>query len=574
VIYKIRNGVAEKIYHTPDLQFLAMTHLSNGRRLLVTNQGIKQLNLSGKKKFELTTPIEFSRNQSLSFYQIYETRDRRVLIPFGNREIWIMQPQGDTLALIRKETPNADIRNFTESMTGDTIYAATSKGLYLLDHHSSSFIFRESWQLGVKSILSAITDKDGKVWATTATGLWQGDESRLFRYGLQDGMQSDDFSAAACLLASDGTIWIGLGAGLLRFHPDSIAPYPFPPRVHIEELFINNIPRKGENVDELWGIKVKYSENNFRFSVVASGYHLPENNTLRYRLVNYENEWKTTENNAKLEFSKLPPRKYTLEIVGSNINGIESDVKYFRIKIIPPFWQSAWFWILVIIVLSGSFYQIYKYRIAQLLRIERLRNQISTDLHDDIGATLSNVNILTTLVRQKLPPNSDALQLLARIEEEVQSSAESLDDIIWSINPKNDPLDRVLARMRRFATEVFEAKDIKGELRFTPEAKRLRLDMAKRRQFYLFFKEAVNNLAKYSQCRNAVVAVAYENKRLSVSIEDDGIGFDMATTREGSNGLSTMRQRAQNLHGKFEIFSAPGQGTKVEISFPITEIRD
>ena len=197
-----------------------------------------------------------------------------------------------------------------------------------------------------------------------------------------------------------------------------------------------------------------------------------------------------------------------------------------------------------------------------------MRKNISSDLHDDIGAALSNINILTQLARQKSNDPPAVLAILNRIEEESSTSSESLDDIIWSVNPQNDSMERVLSRMRQYANEVFESKNIEGTVSFDGDLANLTLQMDRRRDFYLIFKEALNNLSKYAQCREATIKVKINENKIVLTITDNGVGFDPLSKNEG-NGQKTMRQRAERLEGKLTIESEKGKGTKVRLSLPI-----
>jgi signal transduction histidine kinase len=200
--------------------------------------------------------------------------------------------------------------------------------------------------------------------------------------------------------------------------------------------------------------------------------------------------------------------------------------------------------------------------------MEKLRNRVARDLHDDMGSTLSTINILSAMAKTKM--NVDAVktsEYLTKISDNSQRMMEAMDDIVWSIKPSNDSLQRITARMREFATNVLEAKDM--ALRFEVDEKvcDIKLNMAARRDFFLIFKEAVNNVAKYSKANTVTISVACKNRRLLMKVKDDGVGF--ATGRADGNGLSNMQKRADAMNGSISIISAPGKGTEVVMSIPI-----
>ncbi len=146
---------------------------------------------------------------------------------------------------------------------------------------------------------------------------------------------------------------------------------------------------------------------------------------------------------------------------------------------------------------------------------------------------------------------------------------EAMDDIVWSINPMNDSMQRITARMREFATGVLEARNIRFSFRVDEEVAELKLNMEERRDLFLVFKEAVNNLAKYSQCKNAQIELRVNKHNLQMMIRDDGIGFDPELTDSG-NGLNNMRKRAQSLEGRLVIESSADESSTVLLEVPLT----
>jgi signal transduction histidine kinase len=152
--------------------------------------------------------------------------------------------------------------------------------------------------------------------------------------------------------------------------------------------------------------------------------------------------------------------------------------------------------------------------------------------------------------------------------EEVQQISSSLDDIVWNISPKNDELTHLLARMRRYSSEILEAKQINYELIIPEGFHNIKLSMEQRRNFYMIFKEAVNNLVKYSKCSNAIINIEIKDRILHLSIKDNGIGFD-TNKQSDRNGLKNLKARGEQLKGSIRIESEPGKGTEINLNFPI-----
>ena len=199
---------------------------------------------------------------------------------------------------------------------------------------------------------------------------------------------------------------------------------------------------------------------------------------------------------------------------------------------------------------------------------ERIRENISSDLHDEIGSTLSSIAILSEALQRKTA-SGDNHESIGVITERTRQVMDTMSDIVWSINPLNDEMDVVLVKIREFAVETLEAKEILLHFHTDEVLPTLRLAIEQRKDFYLFFKEAINNAAKYARATEVWVSITKEGKDIQMKIQDNGQGFDPELIRRG-NGLQNMQERAHRLNGNWRLESTPGQGTRIDLSFPIT----
>jgi signal transduction histidine kinase len=202
------------------------------------------------------------------------------------------------------------------------------------------------------------------------------------------------------------------------------------------------------------------------------------------------------------------------------------------------------------------------------------RNRIASDLHDDIGAALSSIRIYSGAAQKNLHTNvEETADLIARINEGSTGMMERMGDIVWSINPKNDTAQSLLLRMKTFASEVLSTLDIRIAYHVDNSITDLHPTMTARRNIYLIFKEAVNNIAKYSKASNVVVEMSIADNQFLLHIADDGVGFHTAQAQQG-NGLVNMNNRAKALHGQLHITSHVGRGTKLQFKVDLKTISD
>lgn len=208
--------------------------------------------------------------------------------------------------------------------------------------------------------------------------------------------------------------------------------------------------------------------------------------------------------------------------------------------------------------------------IAQLQENEQVRTRIARDLHDDIGSTLSSIAILSQVARQHSQKSHNPSEILEKISNSAQKMMDSMHDIVWTTQPSNDSLNSVTVRMREFAAEVLEAKNILYQIQVDEPLLALKLPTKHHYDFYMIFKEAINNAAKYSEATQVQVQVNRENGELRLHIRDNGKGFEQNSVKSG-NGLKNMQKRAAQLDGKLHIYSRPGEGTLIQVSMPITQ---
>lgn len=200
----------------------------------------------------------------------------------------------------------------------------------------------------------------------------------------------------------------------------------------------------------------------------------------------------------------------------------------------------------------------------------RIRERISRDIHDDMGSNLSTINILSGVAIKTLsssPNGPKTKEILGKISIMSNLVMESIDEIVWSIDPQHDSFEKVIARMRLLGAQL-ENQGVSFSFKVNGDPSKCTLSVEQRHDFYLIYKEAITNIAKYAKCKNVIVTLVIEATEILLSIKDDGIGFDVDTQLNG-NGLNNMKNRSKNLTGRLKIESALNQGTTIELEFPV-----
>jgi signal transduction histidine kinase len=327
-------------------------------------------------------------------------------------------------------------------------------------------------------------------------------------------------------------------------------------------------------------IALPYDRNFLSFEFVALGYTASGKNRYRYMLEGLDETWIDAGNRRYTSYTNLDPGHYVLRICASNNDGAwNSRGVTMAIAIIPPYWRTWWFRLLALVGIAGILFLMYRYRVNKLVEIERIRTSIATDLHDDIGSTLTEIALFSDvgLREVKAKPRSSTLTeeertRLVTLFSDTGSTARTLidamNDIVWAIDPKNDSFEFLLLRMKMHATKMLEAKGINYDINIPPELASLRLPLGMRRRLFLIFKEAINNILRHARPSRVVLTMRREGRSLMMTIADDGTGFDPRNTTRG-NGLHNMEERARSIGGELAISSSRGLGTTITLHAPI-----
>jgi signal transduction histidine kinase len=221
---------------------------------------------------------------------------------------------------------------------------------------------------------------------------------------------------------------------------------------------------------------------------------------------------------------------------------------------------------LAIIAFAGLiFLAVYLYRKQHKKRLESIRNRIATDLHDDMGSTLSSIRIFSDVAKKQIEEvKPETVQLLDRISNNATTLSENMQDIIWTIRSDNDTLEDLVSRMREFGLRVCDAKHIQFNIHVSQSFKASKLSLEQRRNLYLIFREALNNAVKYAESSQIDLILNLKRRFLKMELNDNGKGFEPGTIKRG-NGLNNLEKRAKEIGGQIEIKSQPGKGTCINL---------
>src|SRR5262249_23816543 len=301
----------------------------------------------------------------------------------------------------------------------------------------------------------------------------------------------------------------------------------------------------------------------------------------QYKLEGADQDWGPPTEQRSVTY-RLAPGRYKFLVRAVNSDDLPSGTPaVITFRILPPVWARWWFLALVAIGTALILYRFYRYRVARLLELERVRTRIATDLHDDIGSSLSRMAILSEVAKQRMDgaDRQQASSILTEIAESARGVVESMSDIVWAIDPRRDDLSNVVFRLRQFASDLLGANGIAWTLQAPSEFDKVNLNPKQRRPLFLIFKEAINNSARHSACRSVRLRLSIVHNRIIAEIGDDGLGFAVPLLHQqggngpGVHGLENIRMRAAQLGGYLTIDSSPDRGTLVRVEVPLKKTK-
>ncbi len=439
-------------------------------------------------------------------------------------------------------------------------------------------------------------DEFGQLWLSTHHGLQRIAKDELNRcadgtistlasqvYDQHDGLPTIELTgglqAAGCQTA-DGRLWLSSNKGILVVDPARIKSNPKPPPVVLESLLIDGtaVPfRHGEVAGRL---PPRHQRLEFRFGGLS--FVAPNKVLFKYRLDGLDQKWIDAGNRRTAFYSQLPAGAYRFRVIACNNDGLWNTAgASLAFSVAPFFWQTWWFTsacaALALAILTMLVRHFARRRLHQRLQalerqnaVERERARIAQDIHDDIGASLSRITMLSQPVRSQLAQPEQTATVLSRIYSTARETTDALDEIVWAVDPRHDTLDGFADYMGMFAQDILTAADVRYRLELPAEIPAWPLTADTRHNLFLAFKEALNNAVRHAAATEVHISLNVQPDSFTLTIRDNGCGFDLqqrGPARPGragaGNGLSNMQTRLARIGGRCEIATEIKTGTRV-----------
>lgn len=417
-------------------------------------------------------------------------------------------------------------------------------------------------------VTTLVDDLRGRIYIGTSHGVDRLDPASgdVGHFDTRDGLPNNYVTTS--LRSADGSLWFGTKAGAGRLVEDT-GPLAPPPPTYLTHVTVAGTPHAIAVGGELDAgeIALGPDENQLDLAFTSPAFGVGESLRFQYRLED-DAAWSAPVAEREVHFPRLPPGRYRFSVRAVLGAGTVSPAARATFVILAPLWQRWWFVALVALALAGIGHRLYRVRLAHLLAIERVRTRIATDLHDDLGSSLSRIAILSEVASRRAATHEPITAQLGDIGRSARELVDVASDIVWSTDPRRDDLHSLLVRLRGFASDVLEGCGLTWSMEVPADPERIKLGPEHRRQLFLILKEAIHNAARHAGATRVEITITRGDGALVATVRDDGRGFDPGAPRDG-NGLPSMRARAERAGGSLRVESAAGAGTSVIARLPL-----
>ncbi|HEX7617649.1 MAG TPA: two-component regulator propeller domain-containing protein, partial [Verrucomicrobiae bacterium] len=406
-------------------------------------------------------------------------------------------------------------------------------------------------------------------------------------YGKADGLPTRECSAGsqpATCRTSDGKLWFPTIKGLASVNPADLKPNPRWPLLMIESIIVDRREQKTNQLLSTWlpSITIPPGSEELEIHYTALNFSAPELVRFRCWLENHETTWSEASEERVARYPKLPPGHYSFHVKASNEDNVWSgpDAAVLSITVQPQFWQTGWFRLAAVVLILGIVAAIVRYVSTQKLQrqlqslqqreaLERERARIARDLHDQLGANLTQVALLGEMAEADKDAPSEVESHAQQISQTARETTRSLDEIVWAVNPANDTLDGLVNYAGKYAQEYLALAGLRCRANFPSQLPAITIPPEVRHNVFLAFKEAIHNVVKHAQATEARIRLRLEPEDFILEVEDNGRGMRNQPAPQNRNGLRNMKKRMEDIHGDFSISGGADGGTVVRLTVPI-----
>lgn len=434
----------------------------------------------------------------------------------------------------------------------DSLFLIANGGICILNNKTNKFRYLTSADgLPAEQVTNLILDNKKRLWVTADGGLYRLNiDNKLYvSYGAADGIVNDIFQVASATVLQDGRIALGTPKDFVVFDPDKTVGNKQAPPVIISGIISGSSYLSVDSIIENDKLVLNYDNTFIRFELSTLNFR--DTYYMYYMLEGLDKEWKLVHNN-ELTYQFLPAGSYTLKLKSMNSEGAESKITALHMQVNPPFWQTWWFYSLIIILAVAILFWLDHSRVKRKTAMLKMRSDIADNLHRDINAALDNITILSKMAKLKADSEPEKSK---EFIEEIHSKSENMtlvmSDMLWSIDPENDSMQKLLQRFREHIEALKNENRVYIDLLVDKKAENLPLEMNIRNDVLRLFKNGVRSVIR-TGAKNCRIHITYERSVLIYTLEFDTEALDI-TQLHNIRLRNDLSERLNRLNAKLEF---------------------
>lgn len=441
---------------------------------------------------------------------------------------------------------NKIIEGFMSTLPYDdsTVFISTWTKLYRLNRRTNVLqpVHLPGSLLG--DIAAMEKDNDGYLWISTSNGLYRYLPSKgvLVFFNREDGIGNDRFIIAATCRLRDGRLLFGADDSFIGFNPQQINFRNSEQKAVLTSIVAGRKELPADSVMQLDVLTLSPGDNSLVFDF--SSLSFTNYSQIQYKLINIDKDWQVADKDNKASFPFLPPGHYTLLLRTLNAEGMASQLTTLNIRIKAPFYQTWWFYTFLGLCTAGLLFWLDRQRMKRKEALQKVRTDIAGGLHQEVNTALNNINILSEIARLKSEREPQkAKDYLEQIHSKSHNMIIALDDMLWSLDPENDAMDKTIQRIKEFADSLMQRNGATIELLIDKKVEKLQLNMKLRHEAFLLFKEGLRSLID-AGTKACIVHLTAERGKLLFTIEFENEHCNM----QKLNNLLQRRDMEDRLH--------------------------
>jgi ligand-binding sensor domain-containing protein len=440
----------------------------------------------------------------------------------------------------------------------DSLYVIGSGGLNILNITNNHIRFLpHDNDIPSHTVSNIVMDRKGYLWVTTQKGVCSvkiGKESVVTTYNENDGVNAHSFSPGTSCVLADGRIAIGTPHDILVFDPAKLAVNGFGPApvITITGVYVMNRWLNPDSLGRWPEIELPYDQNSI--TIEYSSLTFLNSYGVFYKLDDIDKKWLISGRSEPAVYNYLPPGEYTFKAYCANGDGVPSKtLAELHIKVAAPFWETWWFYALLALAVAALLYFIDRQRINRIKALQKVRADIASNLHEDVNTTLNNINLLGEMAKMKADKDIDrSKEYIDQISTKSHNMIIAMDDILWSIDPDNDSMEKTLLRMMEFTDAMKQRHGASIELVVDKKVRSLKLDMKIRHEFFLIFKEGIRMISQFANGKDTLINVDLFRTRLSLKLQDATARLD-SNIEEIESCIKEINDRSSNIRAESDI---------------------